>query len=119
MLNNQASVDEVLAHFGVKGMHWGVRRNLVDSGASDDHATAKALKKKSRFKGAKVLSNAEMEVLIRRMNLEQQLTSLKKDRHGETFAKELLKEVGKQQARQAANLAARGIGMMLKKALGR
>lgn len=76
-------IDEFLEHFGVRGMHWGVRRvrnriaNRPDH-SSDDAKAAKVTKKKLRKHGTKALSNEELQALVKRMNLEAQLSDLKK-----------------------------------------
>jgi 2'-5' RNA ligase len=70
-----------LAHYGVKGMKWGVRRD--DSGssgggsarvpaASADHKTAEASQRRIDAGGTRSLSNQELQGLINRMNLEKQ-----------------------------------------------
>jgi hypothetical protein len=73
------SVGEVLAHFGVKGMKWGVRRGVGTPRApsSEDKARADELAKKVKVGGGHhVLSNKELEDLTKRMNLEQQYSRL-------------------------------------------
>lgn len=74
--------DEALAHFGILGMKWGVRRAIgpdgrVKSGRSkeysEDYINSRALKKK----GYKNLSTNELKELTKRMNLERQLRELK------------------------------------------
>ena len=91
-------IDKVLAHFGVKGMKWGVRRNrrpvgvtvttkpggkIKTSGgknqpASKDAVTAARLKQRAKKSKASSLSNAELQALIRRMQLERQFKELKR-----------------------------------------
>jgi hypothetical protein len=70
------TADDVLAHFGVKGMKWGVRRNKPSMPASDDSARATAVRTKVKTGGTKALSNKELQDLITRMNLEQQYARL-------------------------------------------
>jgi hypothetical protein len=68
-----------LEHFGIKGMKWGVRRSRseIDSGASEDHNTAKAARTKARKGGGtKALSNKELQDLITRANLETQYSKI-------------------------------------------
>ena len=62
-------VDNFLAHYGKKGMKWGSRKSPVSS----EHASARALKKKS----AKSLTDSELKQVIGRMNLERQYKDLK------------------------------------------
>jgi hypothetical protein len=65
------TVEEVLAHFGVKGMKWGVRGSRPDM-SSPEHKQAKALSKKRTSE----LTNEELQALITRKNLEKQHTQL-------------------------------------------
>lgn len=79
-------VDGVLAHYGVRGMKWGVRKR--DGGAGDkaktDDAPARKPPKSEDAKKAEELSkkpvtamsNAELEALTRRLQLEQSYASL-------------------------------------------
>lgn len=69
-------LDEVLEHFGIKGMHWGVRGSSSRTPPSLDSLTVKghmAIVKKS---GTKALSNKDLQELVTRMNLEQQFSKL-------------------------------------------
>jgi hypothetical protein len=66
-----------LSHFGVKGMHWGVRRTASSSSVSDDHARASEVRSKIKANdGIKSISNRELEDLIRRIQLEKQYNTL-------------------------------------------
>lgn len=71
MENNK--VEEVISHYGVVGMKWGVRRNKTKSRSSSDYKTNAALKKKS----ARELSNKELQSVIERVRLEQQFNKAK------------------------------------------
>jgi hypothetical protein len=91
------SLGAVLEHFGVKGMHWGVRkaekRRAVSSTDANNAADAKAKIKKAG--GTHVLTNQELQSLVSRMNLEQQLNTLKekeptKFRKGKKIVKEIV-----------------------------
>lgn len=92
--------DAFIAHFGVKGMKWGVRRPQRDlspqpataswkpgdrkiktSGGkyqppSMDAINASVAKQKAAKSGTKSLSNEELQALVTRMNLEQQYNKL-------------------------------------------
>ena len=115
-----SSLDDVMAHFGVRGMRWGVRRK---SGGSSHPETEDAKKTavstaKVKSSGTKSLSTKDLQDLVTRMNLEQQYSRLstqnKKENPGIKFAKELLINVGKQQATSiASGLAAKQIAKVL------
>jgi hypothetical protein len=86
-------VDEVLAHFGIGGMKWGKRKGSfkttrVKSNNAVDYDRAQALK----AKGIKNLSNDQINVLIKRINLEKQIkdTQVSKLKRGEEMAKTIL-----------------------------
>lgn len=113
-------VGEFLAHFGVKGMRWGVRRDRGGSGKapnSDDHERAVATRKKARSGGGtKALSNKELQDLITRANLESQFKRLHPSRSEAAvrFAADILLGVGKQQISRIANdYAGKQVGKMM------
>lgn len=94
--------ESFLAHYGVRGMKWGVRkrRDKASSGppedviiktrpgkrietaggrnqpASDDAKKAYAYKQKAKASSVHSLSNQELQALITRMNLEQQYSKV-------------------------------------------
>lgn len=123
------TIDDVLAHFGIKGMRWGVRRPRGSDGhvegESHPHATdaEKATEYHTRAKssGTHTLSNQELQHLVNRMNLEQQygrLTTPQKSAlaKGGKFVGEVLVQVGKQQvARLASDLVTKQVAGALKK----
>jgi hypothetical protein len=88
------SADEFLAHFGVKGMKWGVRKDAALRGTSSVHAAhedaikAQAAKEKVKVGGVKALSNEELQALVTRQNLEQNFARLnpKQVSAGKNFA---------------------------------
>lgn len=85
------SLDQVLAHHGVKGMKWGVRRDSSSSGSSssstskpassDSKAASAANSKAHNGGGLHVLSNHELQQAITRMNLESQYRNLTTTAH--------------------------------------
>ena len=82
--------DEILQHFGVRGMHWGVRKsraNQVERKSADAKAHA-SLKRKS----VNQLSDAELKAVVNRLNMEQQFTKLNptKIKKGHNFVRGLL-----------------------------
>lgn len=123
----------VLAHFGVKGMHWGVRRNrapvtsttvtskngkikkveLSDrmhsrrSNPSEDAKRTAVAKAVVKSHSTDALSNEELKALTTRMNLEQQYSNLSAQQvnPGHKFVTGLLGNAAKQQAQQAVNQA--------------
>lgn len=128
------TLEEVLQHYGILGMKWGVRRDRATlqrlrkkkftkdtkpKPKSQDAAKAAAAKKKAKKSGVQSLSNQELQTLINRMNLETQYFNVnaKSTSPGKKFAKELIINVGKQQATKLANdQVAKMIGLKLKKA---
>jgi hypothetical protein len=114
--------EDVLEHFGIKGMRWGVRRREGSDGRiggrfhspraepSHDAARAKELKTRARKGGTSSLSNQELKALTERMNLEQQYsrlsgntTGMQTARAGSKFVGSLLVGVGRTQASDILN----------------
>lgn len=75
VVQRQRVLDDVLAHHGVKGMRWGVRKGSSSSSStsseSSDHQEAEAIRTKLRTTGVKSLANHELQKLNTRMQLEQ------------------------------------------------
>ena len=70
-------VEDILVHYGIKGMKWGVRRSRVQlERGSDDHEETQSIKRQARSKGVRSLSNKEIQTAINRMNLEQNYARL-------------------------------------------
>lgn len=96
--------EDYIAHFGVKGMKWGVRKNpdgltrrqRKEQSYSDDYASYKTLKKRK----TSTMSNDEMQVLVRRMQLETQYKDLKRRDLGP--AANLAKQIVLDSAREVA-----------------
>lgn len=131
-----SDVDTFLEHFGVKGMHWGVRKrqpvtsttvssrggkikkvqlsdrvNTQRSKPSADAtrtAVAKAIVKKHSTDS---LSNEELKALNNRMQLENQYKTLKAQQitTGSKFVDNFLKQQGQQAAQQASKEAIKRI----------
>lgn len=113
-------IDEILSHFGVKGMHWGVRRlREGNKHASDDAKNAKTARKTVRRHGVKALTNEQLKKLNERMRLEQEFKNLKgktPSGAGGKMASEILRDVGRQEAtRIVATVAAKQIAKVLVK----
>lgn len=86
---------DFLEHFGVRGMKWGTRRAGKVDTSSADAQVAVAASLKAKKSGVKSLSNKELQDLVTRMNLEQQLSKLKesqptKFQRGKKVVSELL-----------------------------
>jgi hypothetical protein len=85
----EAFIEDFFEHHGVKGQRWGVTRKISEirahretarrAGNSEDANRARdaELKAKNAKHGTKALSNKELQDLVTRMNLEQQLSNLK------------------------------------------
>lgn len=115
------TLEEALAHYGIKGMKWGVRRKNPSASepGSEDSERAEAAKSKAKAKGSKALSNRELQDLINRMNLEQQYERLRPRTGKEKalkFIGDTLVNVGKQQvSKLAAEGAAKALTSLLTK----
>lgn len=77
------SIDEIISHFGIKGMKWGVRRTKQQLGytssgdASPDAIRAKEALTKIRKTGSvSSVSNADLEHLNKRLNLEKKFAEV-------------------------------------------
>lgn len=100
-------LEEVLAHYGVKGMKWGKRKTRQTEATSEDSKRATDLKVRVKTqKTTKPLSNDDLEAAIKRMRLEQEFSKLsggidktRKQKVGQFVAK-LLIDTGKQTATQ-------------------
>jgi hypothetical protein len=68
----QADTELFFAHYGVKGMKWGKKRNP----ASSDSATKTSTKTAAKKLGVHTVSNADLQTAIRRMQLEQDFKRL-------------------------------------------
>jgi hypothetical protein len=120
-----SDLDEILEHYGVKGMKWGKRknRNLVDPRSpkqteqnSADAQRVTAIKTRVRTqKTTRPLSNDELEAAIKRMRLEQDFSKLsggidktRIQKAGE-FVTKLLIDTGKQTATQTVQTQTKSI----------
>lgn len=68
------SYDSYLAHYGIKGMKWGIRKRQTSGGTehhSSDHKSANAIEKKAKEHGAEALSNKELSAIQKRANLKR------------------------------------------------
>lgn len=92
-------VDNILAHYGVKGMRWG-RRSTEAPAASEDHTRTAETKTLVKSGGLKSASNKQLQDAINRMNLEQQYNRLNPSpgKKVAKFVADILLGVGKQEA---------------------
>lgn len=77
----EVTYDDYLAHYGIKGMKWGIRKDRRGGRkptASRDKREARRLMKQTYKKGTQSLSNKELERLNKRMQLEQSHKELRK-----------------------------------------
>lgn len=103
--------EDILEHYGIKGMKWGVRRTRAQIDADSAEATRKKdiQSKVKKNRTTDVLTNAELQEVITRMNLEQQFQRLNappekaKKSKGDNFVKQLVKKVAQEQLKTAIN----------------
>jgi hypothetical protein len=113
-----------LAHFGVKGMRWGVRRprgTASQHPVSEDASRARATQATIKKHGTSAVSNVELQHLVTRLGLEQKHGQLNPAHvsAGKKVLDELLgvgSQVAKQQATTyAQKYAAKGIEELINK----
>lgn len=114
---SRLAVENVLAHYGVKGMKWGVRRRRPTGPTHGDAKRAKAVVGRVRTnRSTDVASNKDLRIAIERMNLERQYDSLRPKSASEKtrqwiastllgIGKEQAANVARQQATQAVSEA--------------
>jgi hypothetical protein len=112
------AVDDFLAHYGVKGMRWGIRRK-PKAPPSEDVQRVKATESKIRRGKTDALSNKELQDVVTRMNLEQQYSRMvseqqKRKYEANKFIAETLIAIGKNPAvRAGASAAAKKVAAVL------
>jgi hypothetical protein len=133
MSDTKGYVREVLAHHGVKGMRWGVRRKatvdarevivsdkrrkLKTSGgkglpAHSDAVPARVVGQKIKKSGAKSVSDKELQDYARRIQLEQNVSRLmyNEKSRGERWLDGFLGRQGNQLANEAASRGGSDVG---------
>lgn len=107
-----AAGEAFLEHYGVKGMKWGVIRSQAPGVAkaavkkaykpSDDAKKAQIYMARAKLGGVRNLDNKEMQLVIRRMELERQYKELYGERQwhtaGKKWAGKFLTDVAKNAA---------------------
>lgn len=101
-------LDDILEHFGVKGMKWGVRRDGSSGSshtASPDAMRAQATTDTIHKHGVRAVSNEDLQHLVNRQRLISQHAALTADNvdKGKSVAQGLLKQFGKAVATSVIN----------------
>lgn len=106
---------DVLEHFGVKGMKWGVRRTaaqLAKASGSAKEAAGSAKAVAGRKSSIKKLSDEELNKRLKRKENESKLNNLEKS-EGEKLATEILGGIGKKAAKHIGTGVAIYAGKMI------
>lgn len=98
VMKHETTVEDILVHFGVKGMKWGKRKNP----ASGDSAAATSTRTTAKKKGVHTVSNNELQAAIRRMQLEQDFKRLSVNEKSAAtrWVSNALLEIGKREVQQ-------------------
>lgn len=94
-----------LKHYGIRGMRWGIRRERGPAGTVSSNPAVKA----PTAANPRKLSDQDLQAAVQRMRLEREFRQLRDSERpakGESFTKNLLKDIGKKQVRRVANTAA-------------
>jgi hypothetical protein len=71
--------EDMLVHFGVKGMKWGIRKDKPRARSSADASSAAKAHHKAKAKGLHTLSNDEIRALTQRVDMEAKYNKIQKD----------------------------------------
>lgn len=91
------NTDKFLAHYGVKGMRWGVRKGVVSPRmARTNKENTVRTKRKEALRRRQTLKDKDLDGLVKRLEQEKKLKSLLQEdlSPGRTVAKRVLGSVG-------------------------
>lgn len=114
----EETLDAILAHYGTKGMKWGVRKSKVPKqGPSQDAKSAHRKLVTATVSGPQALTNKQLKEVNERLNLEQQYAKLS---YNPSTAKKILDAVFKtgKQVNEAVAFANSPAGKAVQDALG-
>lgn len=95
-----SDLDDFLAHYGIRGMKWGVRRSRAELAKtraghepSSDASAARRTQAQVKKGGIGSVSNADLRALNERLNLEKNYKSLtsSKQKDGQSFVEKVVK----------------------------
>ena len=106
-LQQDSGFDDVMAHFGVKGMKWGVRKTRP---ISDDAKQKAAIKDAVKSNKVSSVSNKQLMEAITRMRLEQDYKRLAVNEKSAAsrWVSSMMLELGKREVQQAAGKVVTG-----------
>lgn len=105
-MTNATRINEFLAHYGIIGMHWGIRqgRRTGKRTASSDYTRSRKLMKKKISE----MSNEELKTVSSRLQLEKNYKDLNKSRvsKGKAAVGKVIGKFASKAANDVANTAA-------------
>lgn len=107
-MDGTGTVDDVLSHFGIKGMKWGQRKARP---VSADAKQKQGIKDKVKKNKVSSVSNADLQTAIRRMQLEQDFKRLSvNEKSGVArWISSTMLEIGKREVQTQAAKAVAGV----------
>lgn len=107
-----SNLDDILEHYGVKGMKWGVHKRAprqTEPNSADANRVGAVKTRVKTQKTTRILTNDELKDAIKRMQLEQDFSRLSggldktRTQKAKSFVAKILGDAGKQGAQQVAN----------------